>query len=108
MILDGTIANIKLANSSITIAGNEVSLGGSVSLADLGLSAVLRFKGIARNNSLRDGSFGDPFSLANPIPNYNGEPGDVVLDSDTKYEYVWVDNNIGWELLGGDEAYKIV
>jgi len=80
MITDGTIANGKLAHSSITIAGNEVALGGSISLSDLGLTSVLHFKGFAINNSLTEGSKLNPFISSNSPPLYNGEPGDVVID----------------------------
>lgn len=108
MIANNTIANGKLANSSITIAGNTVSLGGSISLADLGLSQVLHFKGVALNNKLADGSLKDPFSTAQNPPNYSGDLGDVVLDINKEYEYLWAGNSDGWILLGGNDQYKIV
>lgn len=108
MITDGTIANGKLAHSSITIAGNEVALGGSISLSDLGLTSVLHFKGFAVNNSLTEGSKLNPFISSNSPPLYNGEPGDVVIDQNKEYEYVWIDSSEGWERLGGNNTYKIV
>lgn len=108
MIADGTIANVKLVNSIITIAGNEVSLGGSISLSDLGLVQVLHFKGVAANDTLSDGSKTDPFSTATEKPDYNGDLGDVVLDIDKEFEYVWAGSTDGWIQLGGNASYKIL
>ena len=108
MIADGTIANVKLVNSIITIAGNEVSLGGSISLSDLGLTQVLHFKGVAANDTLADGSKKDPFSTAIEKPNYNGDLGDVVIDIDKEFEYVWAGSTDGWIQLGGNASYKIL
>lgn len=108
MIADGTITNVKLVNSIITIAGNEVSLGGSISLSDLGLTQVLHFKGVAANDTLADGSKKDPFSTATEKPNYNGDLGDVVLDIDKEFEYVWAGSTDGWIKLGGNASYKIL
>lgn len=108
MINDATIANAKLAHSSITIAGNEVFLGDSISLSDLGLAQVLHFKGVASNNTLSDGSLKDPFSTASEVPNYSGELGDVVLDTNREFEYVWSGTSSGWIQLGGNASYKIL
>lgn len=105
-MLAGSIANNKLANSSITIAGNNISLGGSISKVDLvdslGLSKAMRFIGIA-TVAITDGSTTDP-----GITNYTTKTaGDVIIDSDSSREYIWSTTG-EWELLGGDASYKIV
>jgi len=45
------------------------------------------------------------------ITSYSPSVGDVVIDSDTNYEYVWVKGEgflTGrWEKLGSDSSYKI-
>lgn len=110
MIDDGTIGNAKLANDSITIAGQSVALGGSLALSDLGLSNVLHFVGIAVNNTLANGSLLDPFSSALSPPNYSGSSGDVVIyDTGTDIqEYIWINSSEGWELLGSNLTYKTI
>ena len=102
-MLAGSIANSKLANSTVTIAGNSVSLGGSVSAetlrTSLGLSNAMHFVGIATVD-LTDGSTTDP-----KIANYSAKTkGDVIIDRHSSYEYVWTGS--AWEKLGGDASYK--
>lgn len=107
-MLAGSIANGKLVNSSVTIAGNSVSLGGSLSaatlLSSLGLSNAMHFIGHATVD-ISDGSTTDPV-----IANYtfaNAKAGDVIIDGHDAREYVW--SAAGkWELLGGDSSYKIL
>ena len=108
MIADATIENEKLVFPYITIGGQDVYLGGSLDVSDLGITGVLHFKGIAKNNSLQEGSHLDPLSTSTPIPNYAGEPGDVIIDIDQEYEYVWIDETSGWERLGGNDTYKVI
>lgn len=110
MITDGAISNSKLEHNSITIGGHEIELGQSITLATLGLSNVLHFKGIATNNSLESGSVSDPFSFANPLPTYNGQAGDVVIyDNGTNLEeYIWIDSTNGWEQFGSGLTYKVL
>lgn len=107
-MLAGSIANSKLANSKVTIAGNDVSLGGSLATAtlrsSLGLSNALHFIGVA-TNTITDGGTQDP-GISGYNTTVNRQAGDVVLSSDTHYEYVWTGSK--WELLGGDSSYKIV
>lgn len=94
-----------LVNSKVTIAGNEVSLGNSVDAntlrTSLGLSNALHFIGIA-TVAIADNSTTDP-----GISNYSTKTaGDVVIDKDSAYEYVWTGSK--WERLGGDSSYKTV
>jgi len=106
-MLAGSIANAKLANSSVTIAGNTVSLGGSLAantlISSLGLSNALHFIGIA-TVGIVDGGTADP-----TISGYtfsNAKAGDVVIDKDSAYEFVWTGSK--WERLGPDGSYKVV
>ena len=104
-VADKAITNIKLANSSLTIAGNSVSLGGTLEAStlrtSLGLSSALRFIGIA-TVAISDGSTTDPV-----ISGYTTKTtGDVVIDKDSSYEYLWTGSK--WERLGPDGSYKTV
>lgn len=104
-MLAGSIANNKLANSAVTIAGNNISLGGSVSAAtlreSLGLSNAMHFVGIA-TVAITDGSTTNP-----SISGYTTkQKGDVIIDKESAYEYVWTGDK--WERLGGDGSYKTV
>lgn len=101
--LSGT--TFSLTNSSISIAGNSVALGGSISAATLrsalGLSNAMHFIGVA-TVTVTDGSTVNP-----EIDGYTvSVPGDVIIDKDSAYEYVWTGKI--WERLGGDGSYKIV
>lgn len=104
-MLAGSIENGKLINSKITLAGNDVSLGGSLSAdtlrTSLGLSNALHFIGIA-TVAITDGSTTDP-----KISGYiTKTSGDVIIDKDSAYEYIWTGSK--WERLGGDGSYKVV
>ena len=86
-MLAGSIENGKLINSKITLAGNDVSLGGSLSAntlrTSLGLSNALHFIGIA-TVTITDGSTTDP-----KISGYTTKTsGDVIIDKDSAYEYI--------------------
>ena len=106
MITNGNVTNEKLENSSISIAGNTISLGGSLdasTLTDsLGLSSALVFRGIT-TTSMIDNYNGSVVIGGNTITPHTG---DVVIDSDNEYEYVYVTNH--WERLGSDSSYKLV
>ena len=98
------IANDYIANPKVTIAGNDVSLGGSLAastlVTSLGLSKAMRFIGVA-TVAITDGSTTDPV-----ISGYSTKTaGDVIIDKDSSREYVWSTTN-KWELLGGDSSYK--
>lgn len=103
-ITAGQFANERLANSKVTIAGNDVSLGESLTAdalrISLGLSNAMHFIGVAKV-AITDGSTTDP-----QITGYSTKTaGDVIIDKDSSYEYVWSSAN-KWERLGGDSSYK--
>lgn len=104
-MLAGSIANNKLTNSAVTIAGNNISLGGSIDAKtlreSLGLSNAMHFVGIA-TVAITDGSTTNP-----SISGYTTkQKGDVIIDKESAYEYVWTGSK--WERLGGDDSYKTV
>ena len=101
-----TITNAKLANSKVTIAGNEVSLGGSLSDStlreSLGLSNALHFIGIT-STTLENGSTTATLTPKTASPSSLSKTtgfvdGDVVMDGDQLREYVW--SGSAWRLLG--------
>lgn len=103
-IKNANVTNAKLQYSSMTIAGNSVSLGGTLTAdtlrTSLGLSNALHFIGIA-TVAITDGSTTDPV-----ISGYTTKTaGDVVIDKDKFHEYVWT--GTAWEKLGGDSSYKV-
>ena len=111
-MLVGSIGNSKLVHSSIGVAGNTISLGDSVDAAtlrtSLGLSNAMHFIGVA-TVAITDGSTTDPV-ITNYTFGTNGASataGDVIIDKDTAYEYVWTTAG-KWERLGGDSSYKTV
>ena len=102
--LSGTATNAQLAHSKVTIAGNDVSLGGSLSAAtltsSLGLSNALHFIGIT-STTLTDGSTTTTLTAksTNSLSKTTGfVDGDVVMDGDQLREYVW--SGSAWRLLG--------
>lgn len=111
--INSAIPNNKLANSTISIAGTSVSLGSSISAdtlrSNLGLSQALAFKGIT-SAAIADGNNVIPTDLG--INNYSPSVGDVVIDSATSKEFVWIKGDgflTGrWEALGPDNSYKVL
>lgn len=101
-IANATIENAKLVNSSITIGGKSVSLGGSLTLADIGLSSALRFIG-ATTTAIVDGGTTSPISINGS--NVTPAIGDVVINSNNNQEYVWLGTK--WELLGDESSYSL-
>ena len=101
-IANSTIANAKLVNSSITIGGKSVSLGGSLTLGDLGLSSALRFIG-QTTTAIVDGGTTSPISINGS--NVTPAIGDVVINSNNNQEYVWLGSK--WELLGDESSYSL-
>lgn len=135
-IADGAIANVKLANSSIKIGNKTISLGGTATLSDIGvsypvtsvagktgnvdtttlanilksamgLSNAMHFVGIA-TKAISDQSKTDPV-----IEGYDfgtsgakAQPGDVVIDKESDSEYVWSPAG-HWERLGPDSSYSL-
>jgi hypothetical protein len=111
-MLAGSIANEKLANSSITIAGTSVSLGSSISAATLRtkleLSAALRFIGKASTAMVEGDTTTIPTITG--VSSYTPIVGDVVLDNSSDSEYVCVAVNNGtytWERLGRDSSWAL-
>lgn len=103
-MLAGSIANGKLANSKVTIAGNDVSLGGSLAAdtlrTSLGLASALRFVGTI--DAMTD------VTVANPGlgTGYTPAVGDVVL-TENGQEYVYA--NSRWNLLSDNaQSFKVV
>ena len=100
------IANDYIANPKVTIADNDVSLGGSLAastlVSSLGLSKAMRFLGAATVN-ITDGGTEDP-KVGGTATTLTA--GDVVIDKNTAREYVWSTTG-KWELLGGDESYWV-
>jgi hypothetical protein len=63
----------------------------------------MHFIGVA-TVAITDGSTTNPSISGYDFAN-NKKPGDVVIDKDSSYEYVW--STAGkWEKLGGDSSYK--
>lgn len=74
----------------------------TISAKDLGLSNAMHFIGKA-TKAIQDGGTEDP-----GITGYTTKiAGDVVLDMNSEYEYVWTLAG-AWEKLGGDQSYKVV
>lgn len=101
-IANATIENAKLVNSSITIGGKSVSLGGSLTLADIGLSSALRFIG-ATTTAIVDGGTTSPITVGGS--SVTPTIGDVVINSNNNQEYVWLGTK--WELLGDESSYSL-
>lgn len=87
-MLAGSIANGKLVNSKVTIAGNDVSLGGSLAAAtlktSLGLNSAMHYIGKA-TVAITDGSTTDPKIGGNATTLVSG---DVIIDSSDSREYI--------------------
>lgn len=102
-MLAGSIENGKLSNSKVTIAGNDVSLGGSVTAdtlrESLGLSNAMHFVGTT-TTAMSDGLTTKNVTINSKT--YTPNNGDVVLYSDA--EFVWTGS--AWERLGRDSSFK--
>ena len=97
-------------DSGIGIAGNTIAIGGSITAdtlrTSLGLSNAMHFIGIA-TVAITDGSTTDPTITGYDFGTngVNAKPGDVVIDKDSAYEFVWT--GIKWERLGPDGSYAL-
>jgi len=78
-------------DAGITIAGNAMSIGGSLAAdtlrTSLGLSNAMHFIGKATVD-IADGSTTNPTITGYDFAN-NKKPGDVVIDKNNSREYVW-------------------
>lgn len=102
-IANKAVTNAKLANSSITINGKSVSLGGSLSLADIGLSSALRFIGVT-STAIVDGAADNNVVINGST--VTATIGDVVINTNNDKEYVWLGS--AWEILGDESSYEKV
>ena len=103
-INDKAVTNAKIANPSISINGRSIELGGSATLADLGLGSALRFIGVT-TTAIVDGSTATSVVLKNGTA-VVASVGDVVINSLNNQEYLWTGTN--WELLGDEDSYEKV
>lgn len=101
-ISNNAVTNEKLENSSITIGGKAVSLGGTLTLADIGLNTALRFIG-ATSTAITDGS--TTSSIVINGSNITPTIGDVIINNNNSQEYVWLGS--AWELLGDESSYAL-
>ena len=98
-------------DSGITIAGNSLAIGGSLTAdslrTSLGLANAMRLIGHA-TAAIEDKSTTDPEILNYNfgVNGVNAKVGDVVIDDNTAYEYVW--SSLGrWEKLGPNGDYAL-
>lgn len=102
--INGNATSASKVNNQLTV-GSKVYDGSAaitIEASDLGLSNALHFIGAA-TVAITDGSTTDPV-----ISGYTSKkPGDVIIDKDSAYEYVWTAAG-KWERLGPDGSYKIV
>ena len=114
-MLAGSIANGKLSNSKVTIAGNQVSLGGSLDAAtlrtSLGLTQALRFVG-STTSTMSESFTGVPEGISIYTGTGATTPavGDVVLDSSSNAEYVCTavsGTTYTWEELGAESSWAL-
>lgn len=102
-LIDDAVTNDKIANPTISINGKSIELGGSVSLADLGLGSALRFAGISET-AITDGSSTTSVTLTNGKI-ITVSVGDVIINKHNNQEYLWTGEF--WELLGDEIAYDL-
>jgi hypothetical protein len=78
-MLAGSIANAKLANSSITVGSKTISLGGSATLAEIGASAASHTHGSITN----DGKLGTASRSVVTDANKNITVADLTVSNPT-------------------------
>ena len=105
---NGTITNAMLVNSSMSIAGSTISLGGTLSAdtlrTNLGLSSAMHYRGKA-TVAISDGGTQDPTITGYDFTN-DKMAGDVIIDSSSSMEYVW--SGTAWERLGSETSFKTI
>lgn len=99
----GGVTNDMLQNSKITIAGTDVSLGGSFTkqnlLSAIGLTEAVRYIGES-STPISDGGTETP--TVTGLSNYTASAGDIVV-YDNK-EFIWTAAG-AWELFGDEGSY---
>lgn len=107
----GTYTLPKATTSTLggVIVGSGISVDNatgaiSVTAANLGLSNALHFIGKA-TVAITDGSTTNPTITGYDFDNVK-QAGDVVIDKDNSYEYVWTSAG-AWERLGPDGSYAL-
>lgn len=113
------ITDAKIDNGVITLGSNTItpikeiaSLTGSKITADdlrtnLGLSNAMHFIGIVASDSTNTPSDGqNETPTISGLDSYTPAAGDVVIDKNSAYEYVYTSAN-KWELLGSDSSYSL-
>ena len=105
--VNATFADINFPVTSVNGETGDITINAS----SMDITGVFRFIGVVAANSTfqpSDGEDGRP-TIANwPVGHdpYVPVSGDVILDKNQNYEYVYTLSG-HWELLGGDESYKI-
>lgn len=114
-MLAGSIENEKLSNYKVTIAGNQISLGGSLDAVtlrtSLGLTQALRFVG-STTSTMTESFTGVPAGISIYTGTDATTPavGDVVLDSSNNAEYVCTavsGTTYTWEQLGAESSWAL-
>ena len=105
--VNATFADINFPVTSVNGETGDITINAS----SMDITGVFRFIGIVAVDSTfqpSDGEDGRPTIADWPVGHdpYVPVSGDVVLDKDQNYEYVYTLSE-HWELLGGDESYKI-
>lgn len=99
------LEKVKVEGTALTVDSSDKSV--NITRESFGLTSVMKFIGKA-TVAITDGSTTDP-----QITNYNfgtnganAKAGDVIIDVDNAYEYVWTTAN-KWERLGPDGDYAL-
>ena len=89
------------SSGQVLMSNGTSTYWGGLTAENLGLSNAMHFIGVA-TVAITDGSTTDP-----AISGYSTKTaGDVIIDKDTAYEYVWTKAG-KWERLGPDGSYKV-
>lgn len=102
--INGNATSASKVNNKLTVGSKTYDGSAAITIeaSDLGLSNALHFIGAA-TVAITDGSTTDPV-----ISGYTSKKtGDVIIDKDSAYEYVWTAAG-KWERLGPDGSYKVV
>lgn len=95
----GKVTNTMLANKTITIGTTTKELGETFTLAELGISQAMHFKGTTTTTLTDNDTTHTTVTIDDQT--YTPNAGDVVLYSDS--EFVWTGSK--WERLGRDTSY---